>query len=133
MHNEIIISWLTLKPGGSVNVVQDAEVVAPAAEIVGSARLPAIDALREGMRLLAWSPCSCRKAGLGNARSRELIVPFGGTGYIVLFEIVDDLLVVGAVRHQREEEKTTNIEASPCMPVSRTRCPGPAIRSMLAS
>lgn len=62
------------------------------------------DALREGMRLLTWSPYSCRRAELGNGRSRELIVPFGGTGYIVLFEIVNDIVVVGAVRHQREED-----------------------------
>jgi plasmid stabilization system protein ParE len=64
----------------------------------------ALDAIREGMRLLAWSPYTCRRAELGNARSRELIVPFGATGYIVLFEIVGDSVVVGAVRHQREED-----------------------------
>lgn len=64
----------------------------------------ALDALREGMRVLAWSPYSCRRAQLGNGRSRELIVPFGGTGYMVLFEIVGDDVVVGAVRHQREED-----------------------------
>jgi plasmid stabilization system protein ParE len=64
----------------------------------------ALDALREGMRLLSWSPFSCRRAELGNGRSRELIVPFGATGYIVLFEIVNDEVVVGAVRHQREED-----------------------------
>ena len=64
----------------------------------------ALDAIAEGMRLLSWSPYSCRRAQLGNGRSRELIVPFGGTGYIVLFEIVNDDVVVGAVRHQREED-----------------------------
>lgn len=64
----------------------------------------AIDATREGMRLLSWSPYSCRKAELGNGRSRELIVPFGSAGHIVLFEIVGDDVVVGAVRHQREED-----------------------------
>jgi plasmid stabilization system protein ParE len=64
----------------------------------------ALDAIREGMRLLSWSPYSCRKAELGNGRSRELIVPFGGAGYVVLFEIVADEVVVGAVRHQREED-----------------------------
>ncbi len=64
----------------------------------------ALDAIREGMRLLSWSPHSCRRAELGNGRSRELIVPFGSTGYIVLFEIVGDLVVVGAVRLQREED-----------------------------
>ncbi len=64
----------------------------------------ALDAIREGMRLLSWSPYSCRRAELGNGRSRELIVPFGGTGYVVLFEIVGDDVVVGAIRHQREED-----------------------------
>ena len=64
----------------------------------------ALDAIREGMRLLSWSPYSCRRAELGNGRSRELIVPFGASGYIVLFEIFGDAVVVGAVRHQREED-----------------------------
>ena len=64
----------------------------------------ALDAISEGMRLLSWSPYSCRKAELGNGRSRELIVPFGGAGYIVLFEIVGDDVIVGAVRHEREED-----------------------------
>jgi plasmid stabilization system protein ParE len=64
----------------------------------------ALDALREGMRLLSWSPYSCRRAELGNGRSRELIVPFGAAGYVVLFEIVNDVVVIGAVRHQREED-----------------------------
>lgn len=64
----------------------------------------ALDAISEGMRLLSWSPFSCRKAELGNGRSRELVVPFGGAGYVVLFEIVGNDVVVGAVRHQREED-----------------------------
>ena len=64
----------------------------------------ALNAISQGMRLLSWSPYSCRKAELGNGRSRELIVPFGGAGYVVLFEIVGDDVIVGAVRHQREED-----------------------------
>ena len=64
----------------------------------------ALDAIREGMHLLSWSPYSCRRAELGNRRSRELIVPFGGTGYVFLFEIVNGVVVAGAVRHQREED-----------------------------
>ncbi len=63
-----------------------------------------LDAISEGMRLLSWSPYTCRKAELGNGRTRELIVPFGGAGYVVLFEIIGDDVVVGAVRHQREED-----------------------------
>jgi plasmid stabilization system protein ParE len=64
----------------------------------------ALDSIRYGMRLLSWSPYSCRRAELGNGRSRELIVPYGGSGYVVLFEIVGEDVVVGAVRHQREED-----------------------------
>jgi plasmid stabilization system protein ParE len=64
----------------------------------------ALDAIREGMRVLSGSPCSCRRAELGNGRSRELIVPIDGTGYVVPFEVVGDNVVVGAVRHQREED-----------------------------
>lgn len=56
------------------------------------------------MRLLSWSPFTCRRAELGNGLSRELIVPFGDTGDIVLFEIGGDNVIVGAVRHQREED-----------------------------
>ena len=64
----------------------------------------ALEAIREGMRLLSWSPYTCRKAELGNGRSRELILPFGGAGYVVLFEIFGDDVVVGAVRQQREDD-----------------------------
>ena len=64
----------------------------------------ALDAIREGMRLLSWSPYSCRRAELGNGRSRELIAPFGAACYVVLFEIVNDVVVIGAVRHQREAD-----------------------------
>lgn len=64
----------------------------------------ALDAISEGMRLLSWSPYSCRKAELGNGGSRESIVPFGSAGPIVLFQNVGDDVVVGALRHQREED-----------------------------
>jgi len=33
-----------------------------------------------------------------------MIAPFGNTGYIVLFEIVGDSVIVGVVRHQREQD-----------------------------
>ncbi|MDE1949208.1 MAG: type II toxin-antitoxin system RelE/ParE family toxin [Burkholderiales bacterium] len=64
----------------------------------------AVDAISVGMRLLSGSPYTCRRAELGNGRSREWSVPLGGTGYIILFEIIGDDVVVGAVRHQREED-----------------------------
>lgn len=54
--------------------------------------------------VLKTSPFSCRKAG-HSPFLRELIIPFGRTGYVALFEIesANDTVVV-AVRHQREDE-----------------------------
>ena len=53
---------------------------------------------------LAITPFSFRKAA-DNPAQRELIIPFGGTGYVALYEIVSTLkVVVLAVRHQREED-----------------------------
>jgi plasmid stabilization system protein ParE len=53
---------------------------------------------------LAITPFSFRKAAQ-NPAQRELIIPFGATGYVALFEIVSaSKVVVLAVRHQREED-----------------------------
>ena len=64
-----------------------------------------IDAIRATVQhRLAITPFSFRKAAQ-NPAQRELIIPFGGTGYVALFEIVGKLkVVVLAVRHQREED-----------------------------
>jgi plasmid stabilization system protein ParE len=66
----------------------------------------ALDAIERALALLAWSPFSCRKALLqNNPRWRELLIPFGHSGYVALFEIEDDVTVtIAAVRHQREED-----------------------------
>ena len=65
----------------------------------------AIDAIRAtAQHRLAITPFSFRKAGQ-NPAQRELIIPFGGTGYVALYEIVSTSeVVVLAVRHQREED-----------------------------
>ena len=65
----------------------------------------AIDAIRATARhRLAITPFSFRKAAQ-NPAQRELIIPFGSTGYVALFEIVSpSKVVVLAVRHQREED-----------------------------
>lgn len=53
---------------------------------------------------LAVTPYSFRKAGTSPTR-RELIIPFGASGYVALYEIVGpSRVVVLAVRHQREED-----------------------------
>jgi plasmid stabilization system protein ParE len=64
-----------------------------------------IDAVRSAaMDQLATTPYSFRKAGKSSTR-RELIIPFGATGYVALYEIAGPTtVVVLAVRHQREED-----------------------------
>jgi plasmid stabilization system protein ParE len=64
----------------------------------------AIEAIRHACQLLEHSPFSCRKAG-ASAFLRELIIPFGGSGYVAMFEVRDSRhVIVGAVRHQREDD-----------------------------
>ena len=64
----------------------------------------AITALEDGFATLQRSPFSCRKAA-SNPFLRELIVPFGATGYLALFEITDaQTVTIAAVRHQRESD-----------------------------
>lgn len=65
----------------------------------------AIDAIgAAAQHRLAVTPFSFRKAAQ-NPAQRELIIPFGGTGYVALYEIVSAAkVIVLAVRHQREED-----------------------------
>jgi len=65
----------------------------------------AIDAMRAtAQHRLAITPFSFRKAAQ-NPVQRELIIPFGSTGYVALYEIVNtSTVVVLAIRHQREED-----------------------------
>jgi plasmid stabilization system protein ParE len=65
----------------------------------------ALDAIKNGMRSLELSPFSCRKAADDLPFLRELLIPFGATGYVALFEIDDSRTVtILAVRHQREDD-----------------------------
>ena len=64
-------------------------------------------AIAKAIELLEVFPFSCRKAlgGDGNPFLRELIIPFGGSGYVALFEIEKrETVTLLAVRHQREED-----------------------------
>ena len=51
-------------------------------------------------------PFSCRKAQpLNDPFIREMVISFGESGYVLLFEIEDNKTVtVLAIRHQREED-----------------------------
>jgi plasmid stabilization system protein ParE len=65
----------------------------------------AIEALRTAANShLSITPYSYRKVGV-RATLRELIVPFGSTGYILRFDIrTPELVLVIGARHQREED-----------------------------
>ncbi|MEX3934259.1 type II toxin-antitoxin system RelE/ParE family toxin [Paraburkholderia phymatum] len=65
----------------------------------------ALAVLRKSTEILEEFPFTCRKADASNPFLRELIVPFGPSGYVVLFEIDDATTVtILAVRHQREDD-----------------------------
>ena len=65
----------------------------------------ALVAVRKGVDILRFSPFTCRKASSGSPFIRELVVPFGQAGYVLLFEVDDEAHVtVLAVRHQRESD-----------------------------
>jgi len=64
----------------------------------------ALQAIKDGITTLRTTPFTCRKASQ-SPFVRELVIPFGRSGYVALFEIVDrENVVVTAVRHQLEDD-----------------------------
>ena len=65
----------------------------------------AFDAIDRAWGGLEEFPFSFRRVAGASPFLRELIIPFGGTGYVALFEIdSDENVTVLAVRHQREDD-----------------------------
>ena len=66
----------------------------------------AMEAIETAMAALARTPFLFRKAaGSRSSLSRELVVPFGASGYVIQYEIASpQLVVVLAVRHQHEAD-----------------------------
>lgn len=59
----------------------------------------------KSMDLLREFPFSCRKALVDNPFLRELLITFGSSGYVALYEIENDNTVtIVAVRHQLEDD-----------------------------
>jgi plasmid stabilization system protein ParE len=65
----------------------------------------AIDVIRDTVeRSLSRAPFICRKAG-DSPFLRELLISFGGSGHVALYEIVDAAhVMVLALRHQLEDD-----------------------------
>lgn len=65
----------------------------------------AYQAIAKATEFLENFPFSCRKASADSAFLRELVIPFGSSGYVALFEIEDsETVTILAIRHQREED-----------------------------
>lgn len=61
----------------------------------------AYDEILAAISRLAMSPFICRRADHPSAR--ELVVSFGASGYVVLFEVdASGKVVIAAIRHQRQ-------------------------------
>ena len=62
-------------------------------------------AIADSINLLQQFPFTCRKAMPGNPLLREMVISFGSSGYVALFEIEDnDVVTILAVRHQRVDD-----------------------------
>ena len=102
-----MIFTVTFSPSAKEDLERLFDFLLDRAETVDDLELAqsAIDAIQTAVTtLLSRSPYSFRKSGI-RATRRELIIPFGATGYVALYEIASpSLVVILAVRHQREED-----------------------------
>jgi plasmid stabilization system protein ParE len=65
----------------------------------------ALEVIKKIMEFLQDSPFSCRKATAENSFLREMLIVFGVSGYVALFEIEDrKTITILAIRHQRESD-----------------------------
>jgi len=64
----------------------------------------ALEAIRTGIQTIQTSPFTCRKAS-NSPFLRELVIPFGSSGYVALFGIASVReVVIAAVRHHLEDD-----------------------------
>jgi plasmid stabilization system protein ParE len=62
-------------------------------------------AIRKALQILEDFPLMGRRTSQNDPMLRELVFPFGATGYVVLFKVTDDQTVtILAIRHQREDD-----------------------------
>ncbi len=69
-----------------------------------TAALRARIAIEKAYALLTDFPLSCRRVSDDNPSLREMLVSFGNTGYVLLFEVAPSVVTLLAMRHQREED-----------------------------
>lgn len=62
-------------------------------------------AIEKAFGFLEALPFACRKASPDHPFLREMVIEFGQSGYVALFEIEDaDTVTILTVRHQREDD-----------------------------
>lgn len=71
------------------------------AEKSEEAAVAAIKAIREKVLLLEQFPNAGRPAE-DMEDYHELLIPFGGAGYVLIYEVKNDMVQVLAIKHQRE-------------------------------
>lgn len=65
----------------------------------------AYEAIVKATEVLQDFPFTCRKADPANPFLRELLISFGASGYVALFEIEEnETVTILALRHQREKD-----------------------------
>ena len=64
--------------------------------------LKAVEAIEEGTLLLERFPNAGRPAVDLEPEQKELLVSFGSSGYVLLYEVEGEKVFILAIRHQRE-------------------------------
>ncbi|MDR0238684.1 MAG: type II toxin-antitoxin system RelE/ParE family toxin [Deltaproteobacteria bacterium] len=66
------------------------------------AAVKALDVIGNGSKILEDFPNAGRPAEDLEPEHRELLIPFGGSGYVLLYRVENSLVYILALRHQRE-------------------------------
>lgn len=67
-----------------------------------AAAMRAVDTIRQSLNILREQPKAGHPAGFDDPAIREWVIPFGGSGYVVLYRHDCNQTIVLAIRHQRE-------------------------------
>ncbi len=67
-----------------------------------AAAMQAVSAIRQGVQILAQHPEIGRPVEVMEPEYREWPIPFGSSGYIVLYHYDGQAAIITAVKHQRE-------------------------------
>ncbi|MBK5971314.1 MULTISPECIES: type II toxin-antitoxin system RelE/ParE family toxin [Thiorhodovibrio] len=62
----------------------------------------AVKAIRQGVKIIEQQPGLGRPVEDMDAEFRDWIIDFGDSGYVVRYRVASDIIIILAVRHQRE-------------------------------